>query len=99
MLREAGFRYVSLSSELAPLIKLLPRAETAVVDAYLSPILERYLAGVVRRPRARIAPRDDQRRRAGARGRPSAPRTASSPAPPAAWSGRPGPAGARASRG
>jgi 5-oxoprolinase (ATP-hydrolysing) len=46
LLREAGFRYVSLSSELAPLIKLLPRAETAVVDAYLSPILERYLAGV-----------------------------------------------------
>jgi 5-oxoprolinase (ATP-hydrolysing) len=46
ILREAGFRYVSLSSELAPLIKLLPRAETAVVDAYLSPILERYLSGV-----------------------------------------------------
>jgi 5-oxoprolinase (ATP-hydrolysing) len=46
VLREAGFRYVSLSSELAPLIKLLPRAETAVVDAYLSPILERYLDGV-----------------------------------------------------
>jgi 5-oxoprolinase (ATP-hydrolysing) len=46
LLREAGFRHVSLSSELAPLIKLLPRAETAVVDAYLSPILERYLAGV-----------------------------------------------------
>jgi len=46
VLREAGFRHVSLSSELAPLIKLLPRAETAVVDAYLSPILERYLAGV-----------------------------------------------------
>ena len=46
LLREAGFRHVSLSSELAPLIKLLPRAETAVVDAYLSPILERYLSGV-----------------------------------------------------
>jgi 5-oxoprolinase (ATP-hydrolysing) len=47
-LREAGFRYVSLSSRLAPLIKLLPRAETAVVDAYLSPILERYLEGVAK---------------------------------------------------
>jgi len=46
MLRAAGFRHVSLSSKLAPLIKLLPRAETAVVDAYLSPILERYLSGV-----------------------------------------------------
>ncbi|HEV7504322.1 MAG TPA: hydantoinase/oxoprolinase family protein [Thermoanaerobaculia bacterium] len=46
LLRAAGFRHVSLSSRLAPLIKLLPRAETAVVDAYLSPILERYLSGV-----------------------------------------------------
>ncbi|MFY9819953.1 MAG: hydantoinase/oxoprolinase family protein [Thermoanaerobaculia bacterium] len=46
MLRTAGFRHVSLSSRLAPLIKLLPRAETAVVDAYLSPLLERYLSGV-----------------------------------------------------
>ncbi|HET9229403.1 MAG TPA: hydantoinase/oxoprolinase family protein, partial [Thermoanaerobaculia bacterium] len=43
LLREAGFRHVSLSSRLAPLIKLVPRAETAVVDAYLSPILEDYL--------------------------------------------------------
>ncbi len=47
-LRDAGFRYVSLSSRLAPLIKLLPRAQTAVVDAYLSPILESYLEGVAR---------------------------------------------------
>ena len=46
ILREAGFRYISLSSDLAPLIKLLPRAETAVVDAHLSPILEQYLSGV-----------------------------------------------------
>ncbi len=46
LLRAAGCRYISLSSRLAPLIKLLPRTETAVVDAYLSPILERYLSGV-----------------------------------------------------
>jgi len=46
LLRAAGFRHVSLSADLAPLIKLLPRAETAVVNAYLSPILERYLDGV-----------------------------------------------------
>ena len=46
ILRGCGFRYVSLSSRLAPLIKLLPRAETAVVDAYLAPILDRYLSGV-----------------------------------------------------
>jgi 5-oxoprolinase (ATP-hydrolysing) len=46
LLRGCGFRYVSLSSRLAPLIKLLPRAETAVVDACLGPILSRYLEGV-----------------------------------------------------
>ena len=46
LLRRCGFRHVSLSARLAPLIKLLPRAETAVVDAYLSPILEQYLGGV-----------------------------------------------------
>jgi 5-oxoprolinase (ATP-hydrolysing) len=45
-LRELGFRHVSLSAELAPLIKLLPRAETAVVDAYLAPVLADYLAAV-----------------------------------------------------
>lgn len=45
-LRDLGFCHVSLSSRLAPLIKLLPRAETAVVDAYLSPVLSDYLAGV-----------------------------------------------------
>ncbi len=52
LLRETGFRYVSLSSDLAPLIKLLPRAETGVVDPYLSPILNRYLQGVSRAARA-----------------------------------------------
>jgi len=46
LLREAGFRHVSRSADLAPLIKLLPRTETAVADAYLSPILERYLSRV-----------------------------------------------------
>ena len=45
-LREAGFRFVSASSDLAPLIKIVPRAETAVVDALLSPVMEGYLAGV-----------------------------------------------------
>lgn len=45
-LRAAGFRHVSLSSTLAPLIKLLPRAETAVVDATLSPVIADYLSRV-----------------------------------------------------
>lgn len=42
-LLEAGFDHVSLSGELAPLIKLLPRAETAVVDAYLTPVMSTFL--------------------------------------------------------
>ncbi|MCZ6695405.1 MAG: hydantoinase/oxoprolinase family protein, partial [Acidobacteria bacterium] len=41
-----GFRYVSCSSELAPRIRILPRAETAVIDASLSPILRDYLARI-----------------------------------------------------
>jgi 5-oxoprolinase (ATP-hydrolysing) len=45
-LRGAGFEHVSLSSELAPFIGLLARAETATVDAYLGPVIGRYLEGV-----------------------------------------------------
>ncbi len=40
--REAGFAQVSTSHEVAPLIKLIPRGDTTVVDAYLSPVLRRY---------------------------------------------------------
>jgi len=38
-----GFRHVSRSSDLAPAIKIVPRAETTVVDAYLAPRLREYL--------------------------------------------------------
>jgi 5-oxoprolinase (ATP-hydrolysing) len=38
-----GFDQVSLSAEASPLMKLVPRGDTAVVDAYLSPILRRYV--------------------------------------------------------
>ncbi|MFJ8650588.1 hydantoinase B/oxoprolinase family protein [Streptomyces sp. NPDC093546] len=41
--REAGFAQVSCSHEVSPLIKLVPRGDTTVVDAYLSPILRRYV--------------------------------------------------------
>src|SRR5690606_2436285 len=37
---------VSLSSEVSPLMKLVPRGDTTVVDAYLSPILHRYVRQV-----------------------------------------------------
>ncbi|WP_369386339.1 hydantoinase B/oxoprolinase family protein [Streptomyces sp. CG1] len=38
-----GYRQVSCSHEVSPLIKLVPRGDTTVVDAYLSPILRRYV--------------------------------------------------------
>lgn len=41
---ELGFDHVSCSSELAPLIEIVARAQTTVVDAYLSPIVRRYLS-------------------------------------------------------
>ena len=44
--RELGFTQVSASHDVAPLIKLIPRGDTAVADAYLSPILRRYVAKV-----------------------------------------------------
>jgi 5-oxoprolinase (ATP-hydrolysing) len=41
--RKIGFTQVSPSHEASPLIKLIGRGDTAVVDAYLSPILRRYV--------------------------------------------------------
>ncbi|MBV1945096.1 hydantoinase B/oxoprolinase family protein [Streptomyces sp. BV129] len=41
-----GFPQISLSSEVSPLMKLIPRGDTAVVDAYLSPVLHRYIRHV-----------------------------------------------------
>jgi len=41
--REIGFTQVSMSHAVSPLIKLVSRGDTAVVDAYLSPILRRYI--------------------------------------------------------
>ncbi len=46
MARQTGFDQVSLSHEASPLIKLVSRGDTAVVDAYLSPILRRYMSQV-----------------------------------------------------
>ncbi len=40
---ELGFVQVSVSHEVAPLIKLVGRGDTTVVDAYLSPVLRRYV--------------------------------------------------------
>jgi 5-oxoprolinase (ATP-hydrolysing) len=46
--REMGFGQVSASHEVSPLMKLVSRGDTTVVDAYLSPILRRYVAQVTR---------------------------------------------------
>ncbi|MEI6159993.1 MAG: hydantoinase B/oxoprolinase family protein [Roseococcus sp.] len=43
---EEGFTQVSLSHAASPLPRLIPRGDTAVVDAYLSPILRRYVSQV-----------------------------------------------------
>ena len=41
--REAGFTQVSTSHEVSPMMRIVPRGDTTVVDAYLSPILRRYV--------------------------------------------------------
>ncbi|MBI0534740.1 5-oxoprolinase [Roseomonas sp. KE2513] len=46
MARGMGFEQVSASHEVGPLIKLVGRGDTTVVDAYLSPVLRRYVAQV-----------------------------------------------------
>ncbi|MCC6851580.1 MAG: hydantoinase B/oxoprolinase family protein [Rubrivivax sp.] len=44
--RAVGFTQVSVSHEVSPLMKLVARGDTTVVDAYLSPILRRYVARI-----------------------------------------------------
>ena len=92
MAREIGFTQVSASHEVEPLIKLIGRGDTAVVDAYLSPVLRRYvdkvvagLGGAGPAVLHAVERRPDRRRRA------SAARTRSCPARPAASSAWRGP--------
>jgi len=55
--RDAGFAQVSVSHEVEALIRFVSRAETALADAYLTPVLKRYIDGLqkaladVREPR------------------------------------------------
>ncbi|HEY2891629.1 MAG TPA: hydantoinase/oxoprolinase family protein, partial [Dongiaceae bacterium] len=44
--RDIGFTQISVSHEVSPLMKYVGRGDTTVVDAYLSPILRRYVAQV-----------------------------------------------------
>jgi len=41
--RELGYAQISVSHQVSPLMKLVSRGDTTVVDAYLSPILRRYV--------------------------------------------------------
>jgi 5-oxoprolinase (ATP-hydrolysing) len=43
MAKETGFTQISVSHRVSPLMKLVSRGDTTVVDAYLSPILRRYV--------------------------------------------------------
>ncbi|KAK9150661.1 hypothetical protein Syun_008970 [Stephania yunnanensis] len=42
---DMGFRHVSLSSALTPMVRAVPRGLTASVDAYLTPVIKEYLSG------------------------------------------------------
>ncbi|PHH87494.1 hypothetical protein CDD83_8816 [Cordyceps sp. RAO-2017] len=43
--RQIGFRHISLSHELMPMVKLVPRATSVCADAYLTPAIRRYIDG------------------------------------------------------
>ncbi len=45
--KKIGFTQVSVSHQTSPLMKLVSRGDTTVMDAYLSPILRRYIDGIV----------------------------------------------------
>ena len=51
---EVGFTQVSVSHEVSALMKLIPRGDTTVADAYLSPILRRYVDRLVEPRSARV---------------------------------------------
>jgi 5-oxoprolinase (ATP-hydrolysing) len=44
--REVGFQEISVSSQVAPFIKMVSRGDTTVVDAYLTPVLREYVASL-----------------------------------------------------
>ncbi|MDY6905685.1 MAG: hydantoinase B/oxoprolinase family protein [Thermodesulfobacteriota bacterium] len=46
---EIGFTRISLSHQVSPLRKLIRRGDTTVVDAYLTPVLRRYIQGLTAR--------------------------------------------------
>jgi 5-oxoprolinase (ATP-hydrolysing) len=57
--RAEGFAQVSLSHQASPLPRIVPRGDTTVVDAYLSPILRRYVEQVAAELNAARSPRQN----------------------------------------
>jgi 5-oxoprolinase (ATP-hydrolysing) len=47
MARSIGFKQVSVSHDVEPLIKFVSRAETTLADAYLTPVLNRYIDSLI----------------------------------------------------
>ncbi|KAL3835035.1 hypothetical protein ACJIZ3_009771 [Penstemon smallii] len=45
--KSLGFKHVSLSSALTPMVRAVPRGFTACVDAYLTPVIKEYLSGFI----------------------------------------------------
>jgi 5-oxoprolinase (ATP-hydrolysing) len=94
---EVGFTQVSVSHEVSPLMKLVGRGDTTVVDAYLSPILRRYVEQVAGELGGTTRATLFMQSNGGLTdARPSGARTPSCPARPAAssaWRGRRGQAG------
>ena len=66
---ELGFPQISASYEVSPLIKLVGRGDTTVVDSYLSPILRNYVAQVSGELNASLSPLVGEGRGGGSRGR------------------------------
>ena len=62
---EMGFTQVSVSHEVSPLVKFVGRGDTTVVDAYLSPLLRRYVDRVA----AALAASPSARREVGSSAR------------------------------
>lgn len=55
--REVGFTQISLSSDIMPMVKIVPRGDTSVADAYLTPIINTYLKGFQAGLTKNIAPK------------------------------------------
>jgi N-methylhydantoinase A/acetone carboxylase, beta subunit len=46
--RQLGFKHVSLSHQVMPMVRIVPRGFTACADAYLTPHIHKYVSGFAR---------------------------------------------------